>query len=107
MIAAAAARVLSFIRRGEVEAEPAIASVDEMACVGCGQCIQACPFTAIEYSEDRMIAHVVEALCKGCGTCAATCPSKAISLRHFTDRQLIAEMLGTMQDITQEQVVAV
>jgi heterodisulfide reductase subunit A len=89
-----------------VEAEPTIAAVDEMACVGCGQCIQACPFTAIEYLEERMIAHVVEALCKGCGTCAATCPSKAIGLRHFTDRQLIAEMLGTMQDIAEEQAVA-
>jgi len=94
--AAAAARVLSFIRQGEVEVEAATAVVDDMMCVGCGQCVQTCPYTAIEFLEDRKVAHVVEALCKGCGTCTATCPSKAIALRHFTDRQLVAEMLGAM-----------
>ncbi len=94
--AAAAARVLSFIRQGEVEAEAATAVVDEMMCVGCGQCVQTCPYTAIEFLDDRKVAHVVEALCKGCGTCTGTCPSKAVTLRHFTDRQLIAEMRGAM-----------
>jgi heterodisulfide reductase subunit A len=96
--AAAAARVLSFIRQGEVQVESATALVDEMMCVGCGQCIETCPYSAIEFVEDRgrQVAHVLEALCKGCGTCAGTCPSKAITLRHFTDRQLVAEMLGAM-----------
>ncbi len=96
--AAAAARVLSFIRQGEVQVESATALVDEMMCVGCGQCIETCPYSAIEFVEDRgrQVAHVMEALCKGCGTCAGTCPSKAVTLRHFTDRQLVAEMLGAM-----------
>jgi heterodisulfide reductase subunit A len=94
--AAAAARVLSLIGQGEVEVEAATAVVDEMMCVGCGQCIETCPYTAIELFEDRGVAHVIEAVCKGCGTCAATCPSKAIMLRHSTDRQLISEMLGAM-----------
>ena len=94
--AAAAARVLSFIRQGEVEVEACTAVVDEMMCVGCGQCIQTCPYSAVEFLDDRRVAHVVEALCKGCGTCTAACPSKAIALRHFTDQQLIAEMLGAM-----------
>ncbi len=93
---AAAARVLSLIGQGEVEVEAATAVVDEMMCVGCGQCVQTCPYTAIEFLEERKVAHVVEVLCKGCGTCTATCPSKSITLRHFTDRQLIAEMRGAM-----------
>jgi heterodisulfide reductase subunit A len=103
--AAAAARVLSFIRQGEVEVEAATAVVDEMMCVGCGQCVQACPYAAIEFLEDARVARVVEALCKGCGTCAGACPSKAITLRHFTDRQLIAEMLGAIN--VMEEMVAV
>jgi heterodisulfide reductase subunit A len=103
--AAAAARVLSFIRQGEVEVEAATAVVDEMMCVGCGQCVQACPYAAIEFLEDARVARVVEALCKGCGTCAGACPSKAITLRHFTDRQLIAEMLGAIN--VMEEIVAV
>jgi len=94
--AAAAARVLTIIQQGEVEVEAATAVVDEMMCVGCGLCIQTCPYTAIEYLEERKVAHVVEVLCKGCGTCAGACPSKAIALRHFTDRQLISEMMGAI-----------
>jgi heterodisulfide reductase subunit A len=101
--AAAAARVLSLIGQGEVEVEAATAVVDEMMCVGCGQCVETCPYTAIELLEDRGVAHVIEAVCKGCGTCAATCPSKAITLRHFTDRQLISEMLGAMSAMLEHE----
>ncbi len=100
--AAAAARVLSLIQQGEVLVESATAIVDEMMCVGCQQCIKTCPYTAIEFLPERGVAHVVNALCKGCGTCAGACPSKAITLRHFTDRQLIAEMLGAMFAMREE-----
>jgi len=75
-------------------------------CVGCGQCVQTCPYSAIEFLEDRKVARVMEALCKGCGTCAGTCPSKAIMLRHFTDRQLVAEMLGAMNVMLELETVA-
>ncbi|MGD8243938.1 MAG: FAD-dependent oxidoreductase [Anaerolineae bacterium] len=100
---AAAARVLSLIGQGEVEVEAATAFVDEMMCVGCGQCVETCAYTAIELLEDHGVAHVVEAVCKGCGTCAAACPSKAITLRHFTDRQLISEMLGAMSAMVERE----
>jgi heterodisulfide reductase subunit A len=95
--AAAAARVLSIIGKGEVVVEAATAVVDEMTCVGCQQCVPTCPYTAIEYLADKQKAHIIEALCKGCGTCVATCPSKSITLRHFTDRQLMSEMVGAME----------
>jgi heterodisulfide reductase subunit A len=95
---AAAARVLTFIRQGEIEGQAATAIVDEMMCVACTQCVQTCPYTAIEMVAVRggQVARVNEALCQGCGTCAGTCPSKAITLRHFTDHQLVAEMVGAM-----------
>jgi heterodisulfide reductase subunit A len=95
---AAAARVLTFIRREMIEGEAATAIVDEMMCVGCTQCVQTCPYSAIKMVEVRggQVARVNEALCQGCGTCAGTCPSKAITLRHFTDRQLVSEMIGAM-----------
>ena len=104
---AAAARVLSLIRQGEVQVESAIANVDEMMCVGCTQCIQACPYAAIDLVENRgrQVARVQEALCKGCGTCAGTCPSKAITLRHFNDRQLLSEMIGAMNGMREMAVV--
>jgi heterodisulfide reductase subunit A len=94
--AAAAARVLSIIGKGEVEIEPAVAEVDELNCVGCRMCVESCPYSAIDYLEDRQKAWVNEALCKGCGTCIAACPSKVITLHHFTDQQLVAQMYGAM-----------
>lgn len=94
--AAAAARVLSIIGQGEIEIEAATAIVDEISCVGCKQCISSCPYQAIEFLEDKKKARVNEALCKGCGTCVGTCLSKSISLKHFTDDQLVSEMIGAM-----------
>ncbi|MDD5467242.1 MAG: 4Fe-4S dicluster domain-containing protein, partial [Anaerolineales bacterium] len=99
--AAAAARVLSIIGQGEIEIEASTAIVDELACVGCKECITTCPYQAIEFLEDKQKAHVIEALCKGCGTCVGACLSKSISLRHFTDDQLVAEMIGAMWTMKQ------
>lgn len=95
--AAAAARVLSIIGQGEIEIEAATALVDEATCVGCKQCVETCPYQAIQYLEDKGKAYVREALCKGCGTCVGSCLSKSITLKHFTDEQLVAEMIGAMR----------
>jgi heterodisulfide reductase subunit A len=96
---AAAARVMSLIGQGEVEIEAATAIVNEETCVGCKECIASCPYGSIEFLQDKQKAHIIEALCKGCGTCVGTCLSKSISLRHFTDEQLVAEMIGAMQSM--------
>jgi heterodisulfide reductase subunit A2 len=95
--AAAATRVISIISQGEIEIEAATAIVDKESCVGCKECIATCPYTAIEFLEHEGKAHVIEALCKGCGTCVGACLSKSIKLRHFTDEQIVAEMIGAMQ----------
>ncbi|MCX6024985.1 MAG: 4Fe-4S dicluster domain-containing protein, partial [Chloroflexi bacterium] len=76
--------------------DAATAIVDEVSCVGCKECIASCPYQAIEFLEDKRKAYVREALCKGCGTCVGTCLSKSIALKHFTDRQLVSEMIGAM-----------
>jgi len=93
---AAAARVLSIIGQKEIQIDAATAIVDEESCVGCKECIASCPYQAIEFLEDKKKAYVREALCKGCGTCVGTCLSKSIALKHFTDDQLVAEMIGAM-----------
>jgi heterodisulfide reductase subunit A len=92
---AAAAAALSMMDRGIVSIEPFVPQVMEMRCVGCGLCVEVCPFRAIELVERRpfeIVAEVNETLCKGCGLCVAACRGKAISLRGFNDRQLLAEM---------------
>ena len=48
--------------------------VNEELCVGCGACVQACLFGAIELEEK---ARITEA-CRGCGSCVSVCPCEAI-----------------------------
>jgi heterodisulfide reductase subunit A len=38
------------------------------------------------------VARINASLCKGCGTCASWCPSGAITARHFTNRQITAQI---------------
>jgi heterodisulfide reductase subunit A len=93
---AAAAECLSLLSRGEVIISPTTAVVDDKLCSGCKTCISLCPYSAIQFiSHDTTgVAEINEALCKGCGTCVAACPAGAITARHFSDRQILAEIEG-------------
>ena len=94
---AAAGRVLSRLVPGEkLTLEPMTAVVDEDVCSGCKTCILLCPYKAITYEEKEKQARINEVLCRGCGVCAAACPSGAIKARHFTDRQVFAEIRGLL-----------
>lgn len=50
--------------------------VDEAACTGCGDCVEACPAGAIALMDGR--AYIEPAACADCGSCAAACPQGAI-----------------------------
>lgn len=91
---AAAAAALSLMDQGVIALDPAIAEVNVLRCAGCGQCVVACPYQAIEL--DRGVAKVNGYLCKGCGTCAGACPNKAMSLLHYDDQELVAEIIGAL-----------
>jgi heterodisulfide reductase subunit A len=90
----AAAKVLGLFAKDKLESDPQISFVDARRCVGCGKCIQVCPFGAIKETEARgaIKAEVVETVCQGCGLCTATCPQGAVQLSHFTDNQILAEV---------------
>jgi len=38
------------------------------------------------------VAQVTVAQCKGCGTCGGTCPSGAITMNHFRDEEIMAQL---------------
>ena len=92
---AAASMVLALLNKGEVTISPATAEVNREKCVGCGDCLLVCPYTAITRVDGK--AQVNAALCKGCGTCVATCPSGAIEALHFTDEQIVAQIEGVLE----------
>jgi len=70
-----------------------VSSVDKDLCTGCQICVRICPFNAIVKDENGY-AYVQEALCKGCGVCGASCPEKAITIKHFTNEQIISEIFA-------------
>ncbi len=97
---AAAAAALAMMDLGEVAIEPFVPQVLELWCVGCGLCVEVCPYQAIELVERRPFeikAEINETLCKGCGLCAAACRGKALALRGFNDQQLLAELRGLLR----------
>ena len=93
---AAAARILASIAQGSVSVEVTTAWVNEKLCCGCQTCIRVCPYTAISFNAEKRVSEVNEVLCKGCGTCGSACPAGAITSKHFTDRQILAEIEGIM-----------
>ncbi len=92
----AAAKALSLATRGVVEIAPTISHIDPDICIGCKTCIGLCPYSAIEFDERRGVSVVNEAVCKGCGSCSGVCPSGAAASRHFTPRQIFAEIGGIL-----------
>jgi heterodisulfide reductase subunit A len=88
-----AGRSLTFLKAGQVLSEPIVTVVDEETCIGCGNCVEVCPYGAIELKEGGkrgQVAEVNPGLCKGCGTCPGACPSGSIQQLGFTDGQILA-----------------
>jgi heterodisulfide reductase subunit A len=92
----AASEALALSARGSVVVAPMISSIDPDVCIGCQVCMGLCPYSAIEFDAHHKVSVVNEAMCKGCGSCAAYCPSGAAKIRHFTDKQIFAEIEGLL-----------
>jgi heterodisulfide reductase subunit A len=86
----AAAKVLELFSQPEMVAEPTVAAVDERLCVGCGLCVEACPYDARELHAWKTLATVNAALCQGCGACAVACRNKATAVCNMSSAQVLA-----------------
>jgi heterodisulfide reductase subunit A len=95
----AAGRVLTLLSHDTVVASGSVCAVNEKKCMGCGACISACTYGAIELrgTKQGQKAVVNPVLCKGDGLCNAKCPTGAIVLKHFTDEELLSEIDAALE----------
>lgn len=87
---AAAARASILMGNKKVRTDAITAFVDEELCIGCGLCEEICPYGAPKVEEGK--SKIREILCRGCGSCAAECPKRAITMRHYRDDQILAQV---------------
>ena len=91
---ACAARACQPLAKGKIIPEPIVSKVDQDKCIGCGACVEFCPYKAIQMVKvgKKKKAQTIAASCKGCGTCASRCPALAIDMGRFTYQSIIAQI---------------
>ena len=97
----AAGRVLTLLSHDIVTVSGSVCEVAEKKCMGCGACISACTYGAIEFRQTRQgpKAVVNPVICKGDGLCNAKCPTGAIFLKHYTDDEIFCQIDAAVPDL--------
>ena len=101
---AAAMRVSIPMKKGYIEAEGIVADIDLTDCSKCSLCYKNCPFSAIQLDENKQ-PSVIKALCKGCGLCAADCPKECITIVHYSDEQLLAQVEAALEESPEKKIL--
>lgn len=106
---AAASKGMEMLSHEFLERDPTTATVNQAACAGCFECLQVCPYGAIERQEvrdrdgnlQRHVAWSNPAMCEGCGLCAVTCRGGFIDVAGYSDEQVFAQLgaLGRMPEV--------
>jgi len=87
---AAVSRAMTILSKEGILVGGVVADVNPDRCAACLTCVRTCPYDAPHIGEEGY-AKIDPAACRGCGACVAECPGKAITLRHFTDEQIMAK----------------
>lgn len=89
---AASSASLIYLTTGKAKLEAKISAINKELCTGCRICEALCPYGALEYDTEKKIMKVSESICKGCGACGGGCPSGAVSMKHYLDKQIYAQI---------------
>jgi heterodisulfide reductase subunit A len=92
---AAASHANILLNAGQISIEAITSVINEEICNGCELCLRVCPYHAIQSTGKQSPPTIVTAACAGCGNCGAACPTGAITMRHFTDTQIEAQVDAT------------
>jgi NADPH-dependent glutamate synthase beta subunit-like oxidoreductase/coenzyme F420-reducing hydrogenase delta subunit/Pyruvate/2-oxoacid:ferredoxin oxidoreductase delta subunit len=66
------------------------ATVDTDKCIACLTCVRVCPFEVP--GLERGTANVPVEQCQACGLCATECPAKAITMKLYSDDDMIQDI---------------
>jgi heterodisulfide reductase subunit A len=100
------------MKRGFIQTDGLVASIDAEKCIGCELCSISCAYGATEpvlvegIESGKHYFRVLDALCKSCGTCAAGCPELAITMPSFTDQQLESQVDAALAEEPSKKQVA-
>ena len=99
---AAVAKAGKLLKKGYVDLEPLVAKIDTDKCTWCGECLKACPYSAVEkvVCGDKEVALVLGEMCKGEGACVPICPYDAIDVEGFRDDQITAMIDASIKEAT-------
>ncbi|MDY6892404.1 MAG: CoB-CoM heterodisulfide reductase HdrA2 [Chloroflexota bacterium] len=104
---AAAARSAIVLNSGILTMEALKAVVDFDICNSCGVCAKVCPYGAIKVDvKAKTGAQITAAACAGCGTCAAECRFDAITMQHFTDLQILAQLDAALESEPEKKIIS-
>jgi heterodisulfide reductase subunit A-like polyferredoxin len=90
---AAVSRASTILSKEAIWVGGITAVVEPDRCAVCCTCVRTCPYHVPVIGPDGY-AVIDAAGCQGCGCCVSECPGKAISLKHFTDEQLVAKTVA-------------
>ena len=87
---AAASRAMVILSKDSIKVGGVVADLEEPTrCACCLVCVRSCPYSVPKVIDGRAVIDPSQ--CHGCGICASECPAKVITLRHFTDDQILAK----------------
>ncbi|NNF99167.1 MAG: FAD-dependent oxidoreductase [Desulfobacteraceae bacterium] len=93
---AAVSRAMTILSKDMIQVGGVVAEVNPDRCAVCLTCVRTCPYNVPVIGEEGH-AVIEPAECHGCGCCVSECPGKAITLKHFTDQQIIAKTVALFE----------
>ena len=78
--------IADFNRPTAVASSPFLAVVDLEECLGCGDCLESCQFSALSLEAETL--EIDPLRCVGCGLCALNCPTSALVLQRRPAEEL-------------------